>query len=236
MASYFELSAEPRNDQGKGASRRLRHAGQVPAIVYGGSADPEAVSLSHQKLFLLVDNEKFYSSIVTLDVAGSKQQVIVKDVQMHPAKNAILHIDLQRVFADQLIRLQVPLHFLNEASSPAVKLQGGTVSHLRSDIEVSCLPQDLPEFIEIDMGGMSINETVHLSDLKLPAGVTIPELVHGHDAPVVSIHGPRGQDEAEAAPAEAAKGAAGKGAAGKGGAAKPAAAAAKAPAKAPAKK
>jgi large subunit ribosomal protein L25 len=229
MASYFELSAEPRNDQGKGASRRLRHAGQVPAIIYGGNAEPAALSLSHQKLFLLVDNEKFYSSIVTVDVAGAKTQVIVKDVQMHPAKNAIVHVDFQRVVADQPIRLHIPVHFLNEASSPGVKLQGGTVSHMRSDVEVSCLPKDLPEYIEVDVGGMSVNESVFLSDLKLPAGVTIPELVHGHDAPVVAINGPRGKDEAEAE-GEAKKEAApakGKGAA----PAKAAAPAAKAPAK-----
>ena len=154
----------------------------------------------------VVDNEKFYATIVTVDVAGAKHQVVVKDVQMHPARNAIVHIDFQRVLADQPIRLHVPIHFLNEATSPGVKLQGGIVSHLRSDIEVSCLPKDLPEAIEVDMGQMKLNDSVKLSDLKLPAGVTIPELAHGHDAPVVSIHAPR--VEAEEAPAAAAEGAA----------------------------
>lgn len=230
MASYFELSAEPRNDQGKGASRRLRHAGQVPAIIYGGNAAPATVAFSHQKLFLLVDNEKFYSSIVTVNVGGDKTQVIVKDVQMHPAKNAIVHVDLQRVVDDQPIRLHIPVHFLNEASSPGVKLQGGTVSHMRSDVEVSCLPKDLPEYVEVDVGGMSIGESVYLSDLTLPAGVTIPELVHGHDAPVVAINGPRGKDEAEAE-GEAKKEAAPAGKGGKAAPAKAAAPAAKAPAK-----
>ena len=226
MRIVFELSAEPRNDQGKGASRRLRHAGKVPAIVYGGNAAPANIALSHQKLLLVVDNEKFYSSIVTVDVAGAKQPVIVKDVQMHPAKNAIVHVDLQRVLEDQPIRVHLPIHFLNEATSPGVKLQGGTVSHMRSDIEIQCLPKDLPESVEVDMGQMGINAPVKLSDLKLPAGVSIPELVHGHDAPVVVIHAPRVDKEAEA---EAAAAAEAKPAAK--GAAKPAAAAAKAPAK-----
>lgn len=199
MATKFELSAETRADQGKGASRRLRHAGKVPGIIYGGNETPANISLSHQKLEQVVDNEKFYATIVTVDVNGAKQSVVVKDVQMHPAKNAIVHIDFQRVLADQPIRMHIPIHFLNEASSPGVKLQGGTVSHMRSDIEVSCLPKDLPEFVEVDMGQMKLNDSVKLSDLKLPAGVTIPELVHGHDAPVVAIHAPR--VEAEEAPA-----------------------------------
>ena len=225
MRIVFELSAEPRNDQGKGASRRLRHAGKVPAIVYGGSAAPANISLSHQKLLLVIDNQKFYSTIVNVDVAGTKQAVIVKDVQMHPAKNAVVHVDLLRVFEDQPLRVHLPIRFLNEATSPGVKLQGGTVSHVRSDIEVQCLPKDLPESVEVDMGQMGINASVKLSDLKLPAGVTIPELVHGHDAPVVVINAPRVDKEAEAAAAAEAKPAAGKAAA------KPAAAPAKAPAK-----
>ena len=232
MRIVFELSAEPRNDQGKGASRRLRHAGKVPAIVYGGSAAPANISLSHQKLLLVIDNQKFYSTIVNVDVAGTKQAVIVKDVQMHPAKNAVVHVDLLRVFEDQPLRVHLPIRFLNEATSPGVKLQGGTVSHVRSDIEIQCLPKDLPESVEVDMGQMGINASVKLSDLKLPAGVTIPELVHGHDAPVVVINAPRVDKEAEA---EAAAAAEAKPAAGKA-AAKPAAKAAAAPAKAPAKK
>jgi large subunit ribosomal protein L25 len=237
MRSIFEVSAESRNDQGKGASRRLRHAGKVPAIMYGAGGTPTALALSHQKLILLVDNEKFYSTIVTVNVDGAKQHVIVKDVQMHPAKNAIVHVDLQRVLEDQPIRLHLPIHFLNEASSPGVKLQGGSVSHMRSDIEISCLPKDLPEALEVDLGAMGLNEPVMLSQLKLPPDVTIPDLAHGHDAPVVVIHPPRVEVEeaavetvAAAAPAADAKAPAGKAAAA-------APAAAKAPAaKAPAKK
>lgn len=225
MRSIFELSAEARDDQGKGASRRLRHAGKVPAILYGGNAAPATVSLSHQKLLLVIDNEKFYSSIVTVDLGGTKQPVIVKDVQMHPARNAVVHVDLQRVLEDQPIRVHLPIHFLNEAISPGVKLQGGTVSHMRNDIEIQCLPKDLPESVEVDMAQMGLNAPVKLSDLKLPAGVTIPELVHGHDAPVVVIHAPRVDKEAEAEAAAAAAAADAKPAAGK------AAPAAKAPAK-----
>ena len=201
MRTKFEVNAESRTDQGKGASRRLRHAGKIPAIIYGGKGQPAALAMNHQKLLLLVDNEKFYSSIITLDVDGKKQEAIVKDVQMHPAKNAIVHIDLQRVLEDQPIRLHLPIHFLNEASSPGVKVQGGTVSHMRTDIEISCLPKDLPEAIEVDLGAMSLNDSVKLSDLKLPPGVTIPELAHGHDAPVVVIHAPR--VEVEETPVEA---------------------------------
>ncbi len=230
MRINFEINAESRKDQGKGASRRLRLAGKVPAIIYGGSGEPAALALSHQKLLLLIDNEKFYSTIVSVDVEGKKQPAIVKDVQMHPAKNAIVHVDLQRVLEDQPIRLHLPIHFLNEASSPGVKLQGGTVSHMRTDIEISCLPKDLPEALEVDMGAMSLNDTVKLSDLKLPAGVTIPELAHGHDAPVVVIHAPRVEVE-EPVAAEAAAAAAP--AAAKAAPAKAAAAPAKA---APAKK
>ncbi|MEY4762931.1 MAG: hypothetical protein RLZZ200_2787 [Pseudomonadota bacterium] len=213
MATKFELSAETRADQGKGASRRLRHAGKVPGIIYGGNETPANISLSHQKLEQVVDNEKFYATIVTVDVAGAKQQVVVKDVQMHPARNAIVHIDFQRVLADKPIRMHVPIHFLNEATSPGVKLQGGVVSHTRSDVEVSCLPKDLPEFIEVDMGQMKLNDSVKLSDLKLPAGVSIQELVHGHDGPVVAIHAPRVEAEEAPAAADAAAVPAAKGAA-----------------------
>jgi large subunit ribosomal protein L25 len=206
MRMKFELSAETRADQGKGASRRLRHAGKVPAILYGGKGEPANLSLSHQKLLLVIDKEQFYSSIIAVDVNGQKQPAIVKDVQMHPAKNAVVHVDLQRVLEDQPIRLHLPIHFLNAATSPGVKTQGGIVSHLRNDIEISCLPKDLPEAIEVDMSAMSLNDSVKLSELKLPAGVTIPELVHGHDAPVVTIHAPR--VEVEEAPVEAAAAAA----------------------------
>ena len=210
MKVSFELAAEFRDGQGKGASRRLRHAGKVPAILYGGKNEPRAVSLDHQKLMTLVDNEKFYSSIINLVVGDKKQAAIVKDLQMHPARNAIVHLDMQRVVETEKIRIHIPIHFKGEAASPGVKTQGGVVSHRIADVEISCLPKDLPEFIELDLSDMHINESKHLSDLPLPAGVTIPSVAKGN-ATVVSIHPPRAEEPeptAEVAAATPAEGAA----------------------------
>src|SRR3982750_3753287 len=209
MLFSFELAAEFRETEGKGASRRLRHAGKVPAILYGGNNEPRAGSLDHQKLMTLVDNEKFYSSIINLVVGEKKQAGIVKDLQMHPARNAIVHVDMQRVSENEKIRIHVPIHFKGEAASPGVKTEGGVVSHRIADVEILCLPKDLPEFIELDLSDMHINESKHLSDLPLPEGVTIPATAKGN-ATVVSIHPPRaGEPEppgeaAAAAPAEGA--------------------------------
>jgi large subunit ribosomal protein L25 len=203
MRTSFEVAADSRATQGKGASRRLRRSGKVPAILYGGKGEAENITLDQQNLMTLVDKEKFYSSIISLKIDGKPQPALVKDVQMHPARNAVVHVDLQRVLEDQPIRLHLPIHFLNASTAPGVKLQGGTVSHLRTDIEISCLPKDLPEALELDLGNMSIGDSIRLSELKLPPGVTIPELAHGRDAPVVAIHAPRAQ-EAEPAVAEAA--------------------------------
>ena len=210
MRISFELSAEFRDDQGKGASRRLRHSGKVPAILYGGHVEPRAIALDHQKLMTLIDNEKFYSSIINLVVGDKKQAAIVKDLQMHPARNAIVHVDMQRVSENEKIRIHIPIHFKGEAGSPGVKTEGGVVSHRIADIEISCLPKDLPEFIELDLSDMHINESKHLSDLPLPAGVTIPSVAKGN-ATVVSIHPPRAEEPeptAEAAAATPAEGAA----------------------------
>ena len=204
MRTSFEVAADSRNTQGKGASRRLRRSGKVPAILYGGKGEAQNITLDQQNLMTLVDKEKFYSSIITLKIDGKTQPALVKDVQMHPARNAVVHVDLQRVLEDQPIRLNLPIHFLNEATAPGVKTQGGTVSHLRTDIEIACLPKDLPEALELDVGGMSIGDSVYLSELKLPEGVSIPELAHGRDAPVVAIHAPRAQEEPEAVVAEVA--------------------------------
>jgi large subunit ribosomal protein L25 len=209
MKISFELAAEFRDGQGKGASRRLRHAGRVPAILYGGHVEPRAITLDHQKLMTLIDNEKFYSSIINLVVGDKKQAAIVKDLQMHPARNAIVHVDLQRVQENEKIRIHIPNHFKGEAASPGVKTEGGVVSHRVADVEISCLPKDLPEFLELDLSGMSLNESKHLSDLPLPPGVTIPAIAKGN-ATVVSIHAPRAEEPeapveaAAAAPAEGA--------------------------------
>lgn len=239
MKVSFELAAEFRDGQGKGASRRLRHAGKVPAILYGGHVEPRAVSLNHQKLMTLVDNEKFYSSIINLVVGDKKQAAIVKDLQMHPARNAIVHVDLQRVSENEKIRIHLPIHFKGEAAAPGVKTQGGVVSHRIADVEVSCLPKDLPEFIELDLSQMNLNESKHLSDLPLPEGVTIPAISKSN-AVVVSIHPPRAEEPeavVEAAAAAPAEGAAAPAAdAAKAGDAKAAGGDAKAAAAAPAKK
>jgi len=206
MRIAFELSAEPRNDQGKGASRRLRHSGKVPAILYGAHVEPTRLSLEHHKLMALVTDEKFYSSIISIKVGGQQQPAVVKDVQMHPARNAVLHVDLQRVLENEKIRLYVPIHFKGEAAAPGVKTQGGVVSHHMADLEVVCLPKDLPEYIELDLSGMNLNDSLYVSDIKMGPGVTISALAHGANPPVVSIHAPRVAEpeptaEAEAAPA-----------------------------------
>lgn len=211
MRISFTFGADLRETQGKGASRRLRHTGKVPAIIYGGHKDAQALVLDQQNLLTMIGDERFYSSIVQLKVSdGSQQEAIVKDVQMHPARNVVVHVDLQRVIETEQIRLKLPIHFKGESISPGVKVQGGVVSHMRADVEVVTLPKDLPEFLELDMSGMSLNETKFLSDIPLPAGVTIPELSH-RNAPVVSIHSPRAEEPepvAEAAAAAPAEGAA----------------------------
>jgi large subunit ribosomal protein L25 len=216
MKTSFELVAEFRETQGKGASRRLRHEGKVPAILYGGHADARALTLSHQKLLIMLDNERFYSTILSLKVGDQTQAAILKDVQRHPFKNAVVHVDFQRVEENEKIRISIPLHFTGAAVSPGVKSQGGIVSHMRNETEVSCLPKDLPEFIEVDISGLSLNESIHLSQLKIPEGVTLVDLVKD-DAAVVAIHSPRAEEPeptavaaaAGAAPAEGAAAAAG---------------------------
>ncbi len=227
MKISFELDAEFREDQGKGASRRLRHLGKVPAILYGGKRDARALLVDHTKLAQLMDNERFYSTILALKVGSQQQAAVLKDVQRHPFKNRIMHIDFQRVLEDEKIRMQVPLHFKGGAESKGVKDQGGVLSHVRNDVEVVCLPKDLPEFVEVDVSGLEINQVVRLSDLKLPAGVGLVDLLAKRDGPVASIHMPRVEEEETPAVDEAAAAAAAPGAA-------PAAAAPAAPGAAPA--
>src|SRR3954462_6807390 len=232
MKISFDRGAEFRDGQGKGASRRLRHSGRVPAILYGGHKEPRAITLDHQKLMTLVENEKFYSSIINLKVGDVTQAAIVKDLQMHPARNAIQHLDMQRVTENEKIRIHIPIHFKGEAASPGVKTEGGVVSHRVADVEILCLPKDLPEFIELDLSDMHINESKHLSDLPLPEGVTIPATAKGN-ATVVSIHPPRAEEPeptAEAAAATPAEGAAAAPAEGAAAGAKPGDAKAAAPA------
>jgi large subunit ribosomal protein L25 len=228
MKTSFELVAEFRGNQGKGASRRLRREGKVPAILYGGHSDARALSLSHQKLIIMLENERFYSTILNLKVGEQTQAAILKDVQRHPYKNAIVHVDFQRVEDNEKIRISIPLHFVGAAVSPGVKTQGGLVSHMRTEVDVSCLPKDLPEFIEVDLSKLGLNESIHLSQLNVPEGVELLALAK-EDSAVVAIHSPRAEEPEAAAAAGAAEGAAAPAAA-------PAAAAKKAePAKADAK-
>ncbi len=207
MKISFELDAEFRDDQGKGASRRLRRVGKVPAILYGGKRDARALLLDHTRLSQLMDNERFYSTIVGLKVGSVTQAAVLKDVQRHPYRNQIVHIDFQRVLEDEKIRMHIPLHFRGGAESKGVKDQGGVLGHVRNDVEVSCLPKDLPEFVEVDVSGLELNQVVKLSDLKLPSGVEIVDLLAGRDGPVASIHMPRVEEE-EAPPVEEAAAAA----------------------------
>jgi large subunit ribosomal protein L25 len=235
MKTSFDLVADPRDGvQGKGASRRLRRSGKVPAILYGGNAEPRQLILDHQNLLTLLVNERFYSTILSLSVNGEKQAAILKDVQRHPAKNQVLHLDLQRVLENEPVRMRIPLHFKGAAGSPGVKTQGGVVSHLLNDVEVSCLPKYLPEYLEVDMSEMQMNEIKRLSDIPLPEGVSLVALAHGRDEAVVSIHHPRAE-EAETPVAEAAAAAAPAAGAAPAGAAPAAAGKAAAPAAAPKK-
>ena len=178
MRISFTFGADLREMQGKGASRRLRHTGKVPAILYGAHKDAQALVLDQQNLLTMIGDERFYSSIVRLKIGDATQEAIVKDVQMHPAKNVVVHVDLQRVVESEQIRIRLPIHFKGESISPGVKTEGGVVSHMRTDVEVTCLPKDLPEFLELDLSGMHLNETKFLADVPVPPGVAIPELAH----------------------------------------------------------
>ena len=201
MQENFEIIAVSRSDQGKGASRRLRREGMVPGIIYGGGRDPEMFATRHNELIQHLEREAFYSHILTVKVDGKGQKVVLKDLQRHPSKPFVVHVDLLRVAEGDRIKMHVPLHFVNEATAPGVKA-GGQISHTMTDVEVICAAQDLPEYIEVDMGSMNVGDIVHLTDLRLPEGVALVALSHGdpaeHDAAVVSIHAPRGGVEVEA--------------------------------------
>lgn len=189
MSDEFDLVAEFREDQGKGASRRLRKEGKVPAIIYGGGRPPRALAFDHNKVLRELETESFYSSILNIKVGDKSQPAVVKDVQRHPAKPFILHMDFQRIVEGEAIRMNVPLHFVGEEQAPGVRTDGGTVSHLMSDVEVACLPKDLPEYFEVDISKLELNDMLHMSDIPLPPGVELPELAQGpeHDHPIVSI-------------------------------------------------
>ena len=216
----MKVVAFPRKEQGSGASRRLRNAGQTPGIIYGGTSAPVNIALDHNALFHALKKEAFHSSILDMEVEGKTEKVLLRDFQMHAYKQLVLHVDFQRVDAKQKIHVKVPLHFVNAEISPAVKLAGGIISHVLSDLDISCLPKDLPEFVTVDLSTIDIGHSIHLADLKLPQGVTA--VVHGgQDNPTIATASiPAGKVEEAAAPEAAA----------------PAAAAAAAPAATPAPK
>ena len=208
MAHQFSIAAETRRDAGKGASRRLRREGKIPGIMYGGGQAPTGVAFDANALHRNMAEEAFLSSILTVTLDGKAMQAIVRDYQPHPARRAILHLDLQRVVATEKLRMMIPLHFINAELSPGVKLGGASVSHLLTELAVSCFPKDLPEYIEVDLRAMELNDMLHIRDLKLPAGVEVPgfKAETDSDLPVVHVHVLRAVEEA--APAAAAEGAA----------------------------
>lgn len=202
MSNQYTLNAESRGDKGKGASRRLRRLEErVPGIMYGGGKEPTTISVSLRELNKALENEAFYSQILTITLDGKAEKAVLRDMQRHPVKNIPTHIDLLRVDESHRITMRVPLHFINEATSIGVKEQGGEVHHDLTEVEVSCLPKHLPEFLTIDMATVEIGKAVHLSDIVLPEGVQLLQLAHGHDLAVANIHATKtGGDEA-AAPA-----------------------------------
>ncbi len=205
------INAEMRTDLGKGASRRLRHQEKIPAIVYG-SGEPKSLTIDLREIRPHVDNEAFYASIVSLKVDGEKtaEKVIVRDIQHHPYKVDVMHVDFQRVDAKKKMHIHVQLHFTGEAVSPGVK-EGGLVSHVVNEVEIICLPKDIPEFIEVDISALGLGASIHLTEMKIPKGVELAALTHGnenHDTAVVSIHAPKVVVETEEeAPAAAEDGA-----------------------------
>jgi large subunit ribosomal protein L25 len=189
MSAKFELTAESRAEQGKGASRRLRHAGRVPAILYGAGKPPQMVTLDHNSMLRNLENERFHTAIMDIKVGNDTAQAILRDWQMHPFKPQVLHIDLQRISATEKLHMRIPLHFTGADVAPGVKQDGGIVAHLMTDVDITCLPKDLPEFLTVDLSHLQLNQSVHLSDIKLPEGVGITSLAHGgSDLAVAAIN------------------------------------------------
>ncbi len=195
MASVFEFIAEARSVTGSAAAKVVRRQGKVPAVIYGGNVEPEMLLLDHNDLLKHLAHESVYSHVLDVTIDGKTEKAVLKQIQRHPAKPQILHIDFLRVDESHKLKVHVPLHFINEATSVGVK-KGGVIAHSMTDVEVLCMPSALPEYIEVDMAAVDVGSTLHLSDLVLPQGVEIPELLHGHehDHPVVQIVKPKTAD------------------------------------------
>jgi len=186
------IAASKRDDKGTGASRRLRRAGKVPGVVYGANKEAVSLEFDMKALFLQFRHEAFHASILTLELEGKKESVLLRDYQMHPVRNTIQHIDFQRVSATEKIHVKVPLHFVNADIAPGVKTGGGIVAHIFTEADVSCLAKDLPEFIEVDLANLETGHSIHMSEIKLPKGVEFVQLSHGTDSAVATITKPRG--------------------------------------------
>jgi large subunit ribosomal protein L25 len=195
----IELNANTREAQGTGASRRLRRAAQVPAIIYGGNQPALAITLDHNEIFHALRKEAFHASVLTINVAGTKESVLLRDTQMHAYRQQVMHVDFQRVDLTHELHTKVPLHFINAEAAPGVKMQGGVVSHVMNELDIKCLPSALPEFLEVDLSGLSVGQSVHISQINLPAGVEV--ITHGTDPVVATLTLPRGAKSDDAAAA-----------------------------------
>ena len=187
MSEEFNLIAEMRDDQGKGASRRLRRQGKVPAVIYGAGRDPRNLMFDHNKVLRQLEDPSFYSSILNIKVGEKSRAAIVKDIQRHPSKKQIIHIDLQRIVEDEQIKMQIPIHYLGEEDAVGVKIGGGTVTKIMTELEISCLPKDLPEFLEVDISDLELDQMLNVSDISLPEGVEISDIIKEQDQAIVSI-------------------------------------------------
>ena len=205
----IEINAKNRESKGTGASRRLRHSGKVPGVLYGGKSDSISIELDSKELFMQFKHEAFHASILTLNLDGKKEQVLLRDFQMHPVRNNIQHIDLQRIDENKKLSVKIPFHFLNEEIAPGVKLEGGIVSHIMVEADILCLPKDLPTYIEVDLINLSIGDSIHLSEVKIPEGVELTSLSEENDPIITSISRPKVVVEEVVATSEGAEGAEG---------------------------
>jgi large subunit ribosomal protein L25 len=187
----IEIKANERMIKGTGASRRLRHSGITPGILYGNNKDAKSIEINAKDLSLQFRKEVFHSSILTLDLDGQKEAVILRDYQLDPVSSNLMHIDLQRINENQKLHVKVPFHFVNEETAPGVKLEGGIISHIMTEVDIACLPKDLPQFIEVDLAELALGESIHLSQIKIAEGIELTPLTHGNDAAVTSITKPR---------------------------------------------
>ena len=200
----IEIKANLRDTKGTGASRRLRKSGNIPGIVYGNKKDAVSITLDGKDLSLKFKKEAFHASILSLDLDGKKESVLLRDYQLEPVKSTLLHVDFQRVNENEKIHVKVPFHFINEDVAKGVKLEGGVITHIVTEADIACLPKDLPQYIEVDLADLELGHSIHLSEIKLPAGIELTALTHGNDAAVTSIIKPKVKEESvEAAPAEA---------------------------------